>query len=77
MDVWLERDAWQKERRRFKVEEDRSPVAAPGTKVLRLAVFPGSLSLWGRPRGYFRDEFMEMRKVSGKGSASRQLALFP
>jgi REP element-mobilizing transposase RayT len=63
MDVWLEREAWLKERKRFKVEEDPSPVSPPRTEVLRRAVFPGSLGMHGRPSGYSRDEFLPRREV--------------
>ena len=76
MDVWLEREAWLKERKRFKVEDDPSPVAPPRTEILRRAVVPGSLSMHGRPRGYSRDEFLPKRDVEKKREAVGRGLLF-
>ena len=76
MDVWVERGSWLNERKRFKVEEDPSPVVPPRTKALRSAVTPGSLSIHGRPRGYYRDEVLHKDKVKGKQGKAGQGILF-
>ncbi len=75
-DVWLEREVWLEARKKFKVEEDPPPLAPPATEIMKDAFLPGSLSLFGRPRGYFRDEFFGWREAENPGMAVTQKSLF-
>ena len=75
-DVWLERETWVLARHEFKVEEDPPPLVPPVTETMKEAFLPGSLSLFGRPRGYFRDEFFGRREAEGRRVAVKQKSLF-
>ncbi|GEM_PF-5126010 len=75
-DVWLERETWARAKREFKVEEDLPPIVPPVTETMKEAFLPGSLSLYGRPRGYFRDEFFGRRAAEKPGMAVTQKSLF-
>ncbi len=75
-DVWLERETWARARKEFKVEEDPPPIVPPVTETMKKVFLPGSLSLYGRPRGYFRDEFFGRREAEKPGVAVTQRSLF-
>ncbi len=75
-DVWLERETWARSRKEFKVEEDPPPLVQPVTEIMKEAFLPGSLSLYGRPRGYFRDEFFGRREAERSAAAVRRNSLF-
>ena len=66
MDVWLERDLWERERGRMGIGQGPVPVAEPKTEGMKAALRPGALSLFGRPRGYNRVEFLRASEVEGE-----------
>ena len=75
-DVWLERETWAVARKEFKVEEDPPPLVPPVTETMKDAFLPGSLSLYGRPRGYFRDECFGRKVAEGMDVSVTQKSLF-
>ena len=54
-DVWLEREAWDEERRRRGFFGKPAPIAVPFTQVFRKALVPGAVTINGKPMGYRRD----------------------
>ena len=62
-DVWLERNLWEKDRRRFGVPAQPRPIASPVTPLLQETLKPSALSIFGRPQGRFRHQDLPHRRT--------------